>query len=264
MAVSIDTTARVSRKAQIGEDVVVGPYSVIGDDVIVGDRSIVGSHVVIHKLTTLGTECRIAPFASVGGAPQDLKYRDEPTMLEVGDRCDIREYVTLNRGTAAHGKTTIGSDCLFMANAHVAHDCIVGDRCILANSVALAGHVTLGHWVIIGGLTPVHQFVNVGDHAMVGGALRVIKDVPPFVIAGRDPMVYEGLNSIGLRRRGFTAETVAVIEQAYHLLYNSNLNVTQAVATIKEKIKIIPEVQRIIDFIAASKRGIIPGRRSRD
>ena len=172
-------------------------------------------HVVVHKLTTIGKECKIAAFASVGCRPQDLKYNDEPTGLEIGDRCDIREYVTLSRGAVENGKTVIGNDCLFMANAHAAHDCIVGHHCILANSVALAGHVTLGNWIIVGGLTPIHQFVKVGDHAMLGGGFRAVKDVPPFIRAGREPLVYEGLNSVGLRRRGFSAEAIHLIEQAY-------------------------------------------------
>ncbi len=261
MAVSIDPTARVSPKAELGEDVVVGAYSIIGDNVIIGDRSVIGSHVVIHCNTTMGKECKVAPFASIGGNPQDLKYNNEPTKLVIGDRCDIREYVTLNRGTVAHGTTAIGNDCLFMANTHVAHDCIVGDHCIMANSAALAGHVTLGNWVILGGLTPVHQFVRIGDHAMVGGGYRVPKDIPPYVRAGREPMTYEGLNVVGLRRRGFSNETIAIIEQAYTILYLSNLNVSQAVERIKQEVTLIPEVQNILDFIAKSQRGIMPGPR---
>ena len=264
MPVIIDPTARISSKAQLGEHVRIGPFSVIGDDVVIGDGSVLDPHVVVHKLTTIGKECKIAAFASVGCRPQDLKYNDEPTSLEIGDRCDIREYVTLSRGTVENGKTVIGNDCLFMANAHAAHDCVVGDHCILANSVALAGHVTLGNWIIVGGLTPIHQFVKVGDHAMLGGGFRAVKDVPPFIRAGREPLVYEGLNSVGLRRRGFSAEAVNLIERAYVLIYHSNLNVSQALARIKQELPQSPDIQNIVHFIETSKRGILSGPRRRE
>jgi len=259
MGVVIDRLALVSNKAQLGENVTIGPSAIIGDDVVIGDGSIVAPYAIIQNGTRLGKECKIASFAVVGGPPQDLKYKGEPTTLEVGDCCDIREYVTLNRGTIETGKTIVGSNCMFMANAHVAHDCIVGDYCILANSVPLAGHVTLGNWVIIGGLTPVHQFILIGDHTMIGGGYRVVKDIPPFVRAGREPLVFEGLNSVGLRRRGFSPKTIDLIEKAYVLLYQSKLNVSQAVVRIKEELEQTPEIQNILNFIAGSKRGIIPG-----
>jgi UDP-N-acetylglucosamine acyltransferase len=259
MSVKIDPLASIGKKAQLGENVTVGPSVIIGDDVVIGDGSTVAPYAIIQNGTRLGKECRIASFAVIGGAPQDLKYKGEPTLLEVGDRCDIREYVTLNRGTIETGKTTIGNDCMFMANVHVAHDCIVGDYCILANSVPLAGHVTLDNWVIIGGLTPIHQFVHIGDHTMIGGGYRVAKDIPPFVRAGREPLVYEGLNSVGLRRRGFSPPTIEHIEKAYALIYHSNLNVSQAVARIKAELEQTQEIQTILNFIAGSKRGIIPG-----
>ncbi|MGA3288041.1 MAG: acyl-ACP--UDP-N-acetylglucosamine O-acyltransferase [Bacteroidota bacterium] len=259
MGVVIDPLALVSKKAQLGENVTVGPSAIIGDDVVIGDGSIVAPYAIIQHGTRLGKECKIASFAVVGGPPQDLKYKGEPTTLEVGDRCDIREYVTLNRGTVETGRTVIGNNCMFMANAHVAHDCIVGDYCILANSVPLAGHVTLDNWVIIGGLTPVHQFVHIGEHTMIGGGYRVVKDIPPFVRAGREPLVFEGLNSVGLRRRGFSPKAIDLIEKTYVLLYHSKLNVSQAVARIKEELEQTPEIQNILKFIAGSKRGIIPG-----
>jgi UDP-N-acetylglucosamine acyltransferase len=259
MGVAIDPLALVSKKAQLGENVTIGPSAIIDDDVVIGDGSIVAPYAIIQHGTRLGKECRIASFAVVGGPPQDLKYKGEPTTLEVGDRCDIREYVTLNRGTVETGKTVIGNNCMFMANAHVAHDCIVGDYCILANSVPLAGHVTLDNWVIIGGLTPVHQFVHIGDHAMIGGGYRIAKDIPPFVRAGREPLVFEGLNSVGLRRRGFSPKSIDLIEKAYVLLYQSKLNVSQAIARIKEELEQTPEIQNILNFVAGSKRGIIPG-----
>jgi UDP-N-acetylglucosamine acyltransferase len=259
MSVHIDPLALVGKKAQLGEHVTIGPSAILGDDVVVGDGTLIGPYAIIQNGTRLGRECKIASFSVVGGPPQDLKYRGEPTLLEVGDKCDIREYVTLNRGTIETGKTVIGNNCMFMANAHVGHDCIVGDNCIFANSAALAGHVTLDNWVIIGGLTPVHQFVHIGDHTMIGGGYRVAKDVPPYIRSGREPMVFEGLNSVGLRRRGFSREAIELIDKAYFLLYQSNLNVSQAVVRMKEELEQTPEIQNIINFIATSKRGIIPG-----
>ncbi len=264
MSVKIDPLAIVGKKTQLGENVQIGTYCIIGDDVVIGDGTIVAAHAILHNGTRVGKENKIFSFASVGGAPQDLKYNGEPTILEVGDRCNIREYVTLNRGTAETGKTKIGSDCLFMANAHVGHDCIVGDQCILANSVALGGHAELGNWVIVGGLSPVHQFGHIGDHAIIGGGFRVTKDVPPYVSAARLPLSFEGLNVVGLRRRGFTTETIDLITKAYMLLYDSNLNVSQAVARIKIELPQTPEIQNIITFIANSKRGIIGAPRHRD
>ena len=259
MSVTVHPSALVGKKTQLGENVTVGPSAILGDDVVVGDDSTIAPYAIIQDGARLGKECKIASFAVVGGPPQDLKYKGEPTLLEVGDRCDIREYVTLNRGTIESGKTVIGSSCMFMANTHVGHDCIVGDNCILANSVALAGHVTLDTWVIIGGLTPVHQFVHIGDHTMIGGGYRVTKDVPPFIRSGREPIVFEGLNSVGLRRRGYNRETIDLIDKAYVLIYQSALNVSQAVVRIKEELEQTPEIQNIVNFIASSKRGIIPG-----
>ena len=263
MSVQIDSTAIVSSKAQLGTNVRVGPYALIEDDVAIGDNSSVGAHAVVSGGVRLGRDCKVFPFAAVGGPPQDLKYKGEPTTLEVGEKCVIREYVTLNRGTIDSGKTVIGSNCLFMANAHVAHDCRLGNNVILANSVALGGHVHLGNWVIIGGLTPVHQFCHVGEHAMIGGGFRVVKDVPPFILAGQHPLVFEGLNSVGLRRRGFTPHAVELLEKAYTLIYRSNLNVSQAVARIKQEVEMAPEVSALLNFIATSKRGIISGRSHR-
>jgi UDP-N-acetylglucosamine acyltransferase len=259
MGVNIHSLALVGKKAQLGENVTIGPSAILGDDVIIGDNSTIAPYAIIQDGTRLGEGCKIASFAVIGGPPQDLKYKGEPTLLEIGKKCDIREYVTLNRGTIETGKTIIGSNCMFMANAHVGHDCIVGDNCILANSVPLAGHVTLDNWVIIGGLTPVHQFVHIGDHTMVGGGYRAAKDIPPYIRSGREPMVFEGLNSIGLRRRGFNREAIDLINKAYILIYQSNLNVSQAVARVKQELEQTPEIQNILNFIASSKRGIIPG-----
>jgi UDP-N-acetylglucosamine acyltransferase len=259
MSVVIDSHAVVGKKAQLGENVNVGTSAIIEDDVVIGDGATIAPFAVIKNGTRMGKECRIASFSVIGGPPQDLKYRNEPTILEIGDRCDVREYVTLNRGTTASGKTKIGSNCMLMANTHVAHDCVVGDYCIMANSAALAGHVTIGNWVIIGGLVPIHQFVRIGDHTIIGGGYRVPKDIPPYIMAGREPMVFQGLNSVGLRRRGFTPQQIGIIEKAYFILYQSNLNVSQGVSRIKQELEQTPEVQNILNFIAGSKRGIISG-----
>ena len=259
MPTYIDSRAVVSSKAVIGDEVRVGPFTVIEDDVTIGERTWIGAHAVIHSGSRIGRECKIHDMAAVGGPPQDLKYSGEPTLLEVGDRTMVREFVTLNRGTAETGKTVIGSDCMFMAYSHVAHDCVVGNNVILANCCALGGHVHMGNWVIMGGLTPVHQFCAVGDHAMVGGGFRVVKDVPPYVLAGSEPLIFERLNVIGLRRRGFSEKAIESLDKTYRLIYRSSLNVSQAVARIQQEVEPTPEVQAVLSFIAKSKRGIISG-----
>jgi UDP-N-acetylglucosamine acyltransferase len=259
MSITIDPRAVVSPKALIGDGVQVGPFSIIEDDVSIGEGTLVGAHTVIHSGSRIGRECRIADMAAIGGPPQDLKYRGEPTILEIGDKAVIREFVTLNRGTTETGRTVIGNNCMFMAYAHVAHDCVVGDNVILANCCALGGHVHMGSWVILGGLTPVHQFCTVGDHAMVGGGFRVVKDVPPYILAGSEPLIFERLNIVGLRRRGFSDKSIEVLDTTYRLIYRSSLNVSQAVARIKEEVEQTPEVQAVLSFIAKSKRGIISG-----
>ncbi|MCI0707696.1 MAG: acyl-ACP--UDP-N-acetylglucosamine O-acyltransferase [Ignavibacteriae bacterium] len=259
MSIQIDPRAVVSPKAQLGKGVTVSPFAVVEDDVTIGDGTWIGPHAVLFNGARVGRDCKIFPGASVGAPPQDLKYKGEATTLEVGDRTVIREYVTLNRGTIDKGKTVIGNDCLFMAYTHAAHDCVVGNHVILANCVALAGHVTVEDYAIVGGLTPVHQFVTIGAHAMIGGGFRATKDVPPYVLAGQEPLCFEKLNSIGLQRRGFSEKTISLLEQAFRLIYRSQLNVSQAAERIKSEVELVPEVQRVLDFIGNSKRGIIPG-----
>lgn len=263
MGAQIDSHAIVSAKAHIGDRVRVDAFAVIEDDVVIGDGCWIGAHAVVAPGTRMGRDCRVFPMASIGNEPQDLKYKGEHTTLEMGDRNVMREFTTLNRGTVETGKSVIGSDCLFMAYSHIGHDCRLGNRIILANNVALGGHVHLGDWAIIGGGTPVHQFCLVGEHAMIGGGFRVVKDVPPFILAGQEPLVFEGLNSIGLRRRGFTPDALGHLDKAYELLYRSNLNVSQAVTRIKSEVEMTPEVQKVVDFIARSKRGILSGRAHR-
>ncbi|MGE5315888.1 MAG: acyl-ACP--UDP-N-acetylglucosamine O-acyltransferase [Acidobacteriota bacterium] len=259
MSNSIHPSAIVSAKAQIADNVEIGPFTIIEDDVVIGEGTKIGSSVLCANGARIGKHCSIHKGAVVATPPQDLKYKNEPTTCEIGDNTTVREFCTLNRGTTEHWKSTIGSNCLLMAYAHVAHDCTIGNNVIIANAVQMGGHVTIHDWAIIGGLTAVHQFSFIGAHAMVQGHKGVAKDVPPFIRAGREPLVYEGLNSVGLRRRGFSAETIADIQQAYRVLYASGYNVSQAVEHIEKEMTMTPEIQLIIDFIRCSKRGIVSG-----
>ena len=257
MSTTIEHRALVSPKAQLGENVSVGPFTIIEDDVVVGDGCKIAASAYIANGARLGRNCMIHHGAVVSNVPQDLKFAGEATILEVGDNTVVREYCTLHRGTAETGRTVIGSDCLLMANVHVAHDTIVGNKCIFANLVALAGHVNIGDWVTIGGGTPVHQFTNIGSHAMIGGGFRVTQDVPPYVLAGRDPLRYEGVNIIGLRRRGFTRDQIETIEKVYRVLYSSGMMYSDAVKKIESDFPPSKEVTAIVSFLKSSSRGII-------
>jgi len=261
MSVTIDPTAVVSPKAQIEPGVSIGAFTIVEDNVTIGSGTTIGSHALIASGARIGKECRIHHGAVVATPPQDLKFRGEPTLLEIGNHTTIREYVTLNRGTAERGKTTIGSHCFIMAYAHVAHDCSVGSNVILANSVNMAGHVIIEDHVVIGGLVPVHQFVRVGCHAMIGGGFRVPKDVPPYILAGQEPLVFQGLNLVGLKRRNFSREALDLLRKTYQIVYESTLNVTQALERIREEIPPSDEINHIVEFIQKSKRGIIGNRR---
>ncbi len=265
MATQIDTRAVVSPGTQFGANVTVGPFTIVEDDVVIGEGTIIAASALIGRGTRIGKDCRIHHGAVVGHEPQDLKYRGEKTTCEIGDRTVVREYAALHRGTGEGGRTIIGSDCYLMGYAHVAHDCILGNRVIMANAAMLAGHCILEDHAFIGGITPVHQFVRIGQHAMIGGGLRVPKDVPPYALAGQEPLIFQGLNSVGLRRRGFQPSTLDALDKAYVYIYHSGLNVTQALAKIREDAALIavPEVQKLVDFIAASRRGIIGGPRRR-
>lgn len=263
MATHIDPRASVSTKAELGSDVTIGPFTVVEPGAVIGDGTRIGSNALIATGARVGKDVEIHHGAVVGHTPQDLKYRNEPTTCEIGDRTVIREYATLHRGTVETGKTVIGSDNLLMGYVHVAHDCIIGSHVIFSNAAMLAGHVHVDDYAIIGGVTPVHQFVRVGSHVMIGGGLRVPKDVPPYVRAAGEPLVFAGLNSVGLRRRGFSREAIEALDRAYTIIYNSNLNVSQAVATINQDQSLTKhlEVQKVLDFIAKSKRGIISRHR---
>ena len=252
----VHPSAVIDAGAELGADVVIGPYAVVGPNVVLGDGVRLGAHVVIERDTTVGPGCMVHAHATLGGDPQDLKYRGESSRLEVGARTIIREYVTLNRGTEATGVTSVGSDCLLMAYAHVAHDCTIGDHAIVANAVNMGGHVWIADWAIGGGLTAIHQFVRIGCHAFVGGSAAVQKDVPPYCkAAGAHPMRLYGLNSVGLQRRGFSEETRVALKRAYRLFFQSKLNIGQALARAPEALEWTPEVKHFVDFIAGSERG---------
>lgn len=253
----IHASAVISPKAQLGSDVTVGPFTVIEDNVIIGDGCQIGSSVQLGSGARLGSRVRVFHGAVIGTIPQDLKFAGEETTAEIGDDSTVREYATINRGTTDTLTTKVGTNCLLMAYSHVAHDCKIGDNCILANSVNLAGHIEIDDNAILGGVLPVHQFVKIGTHAMIGGGFRVQQDIVPYAMAGGYPLKIIGLNSIGLKRRGFTSETIKSLEQTYRFLFRSKLNTTQAVERIKAEIEPIKEVQIILDFLERSNRGIV-------
>lgn len=245
--------------ATIGKDVTIEAFSSIADDVVIGDGTWIGPNVTIMEGTRIGKNCRIFPGAVVGAIPQDLKFQGEKTTVEVGDNTTIREFVTLNRGTKAAGKTVVGSDTLLMAYVHIAHDCVVGNHCILVNNASLAGEVVVGDWAILGGGTLVHQFVHIGKHAFLGGGSKARKDVPPYIKADRDPLMYMGLNSVGLRRRGFSAEKINEIQDMYRNIYLRGFIISKAIEKIESEFPDSPERNEVLGFIKSSSRGIIRG-----
>lgn len=252
----VDPTARVHADAELGAGVDVGPWAIVGPGVRIGDGTVVGPRVLVERDTVVGEDCTLANGAVLGTDPQDLKYQGERSWLEVGDRTVVREFATLNRGTAASGKTVVGSDCLIMAYAHVAHDCEIGNHVVLANSVNMGGHVVIEDWATVGGLTPIHQFVRIGAHAFVGGGSRIPQDVAPYCrVAGNPPKLY-GLNTVGLERRGVSPEVRNALKQAYRILFQSKLNVAQAVERAVEEAPAIPEVRHLLEFVRTSERGI--------
>ncbi len=251
--------AYVHPGAKIAKNVVIEPFTTIHNNVIIGDGTWIGSNVTIMEGARIGKNCNIFPGCVISAVPQDLKFQDEETTVEIGDNTTLREYVTINRGTVDRGKTVIGKNCLIMAYCHVAHDCIVGDNCIFSNNSTLAGHVTVGDYVILAGMTAVHQFCTLGQHAFVTGGSLVRKDVPPYVKGAREPMSYVGINSIGLRRRGFTSEKIREIQSIYRILYQKNYNNSQAVRLIEADMEATTERDEILQFIKNSKRGIMKG-----
>jgi len=245
--------------AKIAQNVVVEPFTTIHDNVVIGSGTWIGSNVTIMEGARIGENCRIFPGAVISAIPQDLKFEGEDSLVEIGNNVTIRECVTINRGTKAHGKTEIGDNTLIMATVHIAHDCIIGKNVILVNGVLLAGHVTVGNYAIIGGLAGIHQFIHIGDHAMVSGGSLVRKDVPPFVKAAKEPLSFVGINSIGLRRRGFTSEKIREIQNIFRILYQKKNNNSQAVSIIEAEFEATPERDMILQFIRNSQRGIMKG-----
>lgn len=254
----IHESAIVSPQAIIGDDCYIGAFSIIGDKVVLGDKVRLESHVVVDGKTSIGDETRVFPFVSIGLAPQDLKYAGEPTATKIGSRNNIREFVTIHRGTAGGGGLTeIGDDNLFMAQAHVAHDCRIGSEVIMANAATLAGHVRIEDRANVGAYSGVHQFCRIGREAFVGGYSVVVKDALPFAVSQGNHAKCYGLNRVGMRRRGYSRETIEKLHHAYHLLLSSKLNTTQAVERIKAEIQDCAEVDLLVNFIETSQRGVV-------
>ncbi|MEE8576405.1 MAG: acyl-ACP--UDP-N-acetylglucosamine O-acyltransferase [candidate division Zixibacteria bacterium] len=253
----IHDTAIVSKGAELADGITVGPHTIIEDDVQIGSDCVIGSSVLLASGARLGERVKIAHSAVIGTQPQDLKFEGEDSLAVIGDDTVVREFATINRGTKVLGKSSIGKNCLVMAYAHVAHDCIIGDNVILANAVNLAGHIEIDDHAILGGVLPVHQFVKIGTHSMIGGGFRVQQDICPYALVGGYPLKTVGLNSIGLRRRGFERDKIKTLEETFKILFFSNFNTTQAVEQIKAGVKITTEVQKILDFIERSDRGLV-------
>jgi UDP-N-acetylglucosamine acyltransferase len=252
----VHPTAVIDPDAELGVGVDVGPYAIIGPSVHVGDGTQIGPHVLLERNTRVGEDCRVAKGAVLGTDPQDLKYAGEETLLLVGDRTTVREYATLNRGTAASGRTVVGTDCLLMAYTHVAHDCEIGNHVIISNATQMAGHVVIEDWAILSGLVAIHQFVRIGAHSFVGGASRIPQNVPPYCsVVGNPPKLY-GLNKVGLERRGFADEVRVALKKAYRILFQSGLNVSQGIQRAEAEVEPIPEVLHLLAFIKNSERGI--------
>jgi len=253
----ISPLAHIHPEAKIGKDVKIDPFVVIDAGVEIGEGTHIMSHAVIMKNTVIGKFCNIFPSAVLGAIPQDLKFDGEITFVQIGDHTTIREFVTVNRGTKDKWKTIVGSNCLLMAYCHIAHDCILGDHVIIANSVQLAGHVEIGDYARIGGMSAAIQFSKIGAHSYIAGGTEVIKDVPPYIKAGRSPLSYVGVNSVGLQRRGFTPEKINSILEIYRNIYMRGLNISQATQFIEKELPDSEEKKEILQFIKESKRGIL-------
>lgn len=251
--------AYVHPGAKIAKNVVIEPFTTIHNNVEIGEGTWIGSNVTIMEGARIGKNCNIFPGAVISGVPQDLKYNGEETLAVIGNGTTIRECVTINRGTSDRMKTVIGKNCLIMAYCHIAHDCIVGDNCVFSNNSTLAGHINVGDFVILAGMAAVHQFCSIGNHAFVTGGSLVRKDVPPYVKAAREPLSYVGINSVGLRRRGFDSEKIREIQDIYRILFQSKYNYTQAARIIEAELKATPERDEILQFIRDSQRGIMKG-----
>ena len=249
--------AYVNPQAKVAPNVVIEPFVTIDKNVVIEEGTWIGSNVTIMEGARIGKNCRIFPGAVISAVPQDLKFAGEETIVKIGNNTTIREFVTINRGTRASYETVIGDNCLLMAYVHIAHDCVIGNNVILANAANLAGHITIDDWAIVGGMVAIHQFVRVGAHCMISGGSLVRKDVPPYYKAAREPLSYVGVNSIGLRRRGFTDEQITNMQDIYRIIYLRGYNVSQAVEIIEADVPATPERDEIISFINSSSRGIM-------
>ncbi|MCS6904428.1 MAG: acyl-ACP--UDP-N-acetylglucosamine O-acyltransferase [Bacteroidia bacterium] len=255
--ISISPLAFVHPEAQIGKSVIIEPFATVYANVRIGDNCIISPNVVIHEGTIIGNNCKIHTGAVIGSIPQDLKFVGEDSVVEIGDNVIIREFATINRGTAYSQKTIIEENVLIMAYVHIAHDCIIRKNAILSNAVNVAGHVEIGEYAVLGGLCGVHQFSKIGKHAMIAAGTIIRKDVPPYVLAGREPIAFFGVNRRGLKRRGFSNEELELIQNIYRILYLSKLNNTQAIEHINATIEDCEIKRDIVDFILSSQRGII-------
>ncbi len=255
----ISKFAQIHPNSKLGGNVTVDPFSTIHENVEVGEGTWIGSNVTIYPGARIGKNCKIFPGAVISAIPQDLKFKGEDSLVEIGDHTTIRECVTINRGTIDKKTTKIGNSCLLMAYVHVAHDCIIGNNVIIANTVQIAGHVNVDDWAFIGGSSAIHQFVKIGMHSMVSGGSLVRKDVPPFTKAAREPLSYAGVNSLGLRRRGFTSDTINQIQEVYRLLFLNSMNNSRALEEIEVNLPATKERDEIVNFIRSSERGVMKG-----
>ncbi len=253
----ISPLAQIHPEARIGNNVRIDAFAVVEKNTSIGDGTHIMSGAVVMEFSTIGKNCRIFPNATIGGIPQDLKFEGEETTVEIGDNTTIRECVTVNRGTKEKWKTTVGKNCLLMAYCHIAHDCVIGNNVIIANAVQLAGHVEIGDFASIGGMAAAIQFSRIGPHAYIAGSSEIIKDVPPYIKAGRAPLSYAGVNSIGLQRRGFSNEKIHSIHEIYRILFLRGYNITQAIEHIEKEIPGSEEKSEILEFIRTSKKGIL-------
>lgn len=253
----IHPTAVVDPAARIGQNVCIGPHTIVENNVEIGNGTRIDSNAKIGYGARIGKDCHIFHGAVISEIPQDLKFHGEESIAIIGDRTQIREYATVHRGTEDRKKSEVGSDCLLMAYTHSAHDCFIGDHVILANVVTLAGHVIIDDWAYIGGMVGIHQFTHIGKHAFIGGGYRCVQDVPPYILVSGEPLKYAGLNVVGLRRRGFTNETINQLKEVYRLIYRSEFNISQALEQIQSAFESTEEIREVISFIKRSERGIV-------
>ncbi len=253
----IHPTAIVDSKAELGSNVEIGPYAVIGDNVFIGSDTVIGSHVVIEPYVNIGSDCRIFQYAAIGAPPQSLKFQGEKTYLKIGRGTVMREFVTVHRGTGfGGGVTEIGEECFLMNYTHIAHDCKIGRKVVMANNATLAGHITIGDYATVGGLSAIHQFVKVGEHAFISGLSGVPKDIPPYVIAAGPRVTLHGLNIVGLKRHGMSEKTISMLKKTYRIVFRIGLTVKEAAGRIRAEVELVPEVVNFIEFIESSQRGI--------